>query len=58
MKRGIRRILVIIDTDAGAASEVADILTSGAAAEGCSIEEIKIKEDSLGADYACAIVKS
>ena len=58
MKREVLRILVAIDTDADANDEVTDILNSGAVAESCSIAEVGISEDSVGADLAFEIVKS
>jgi len=58
MKRGLIKIIVVIDTAEDTTDKVKNIIKTGAVAEGCSIAEMTIKKDSVGADFAYSIVKS
>ena len=58
--RKFQRILITVDAADQATGQgiVEDVLAAGVAAEGGTIEELKMKEDSIGADLAYKIVKS
>ena len=57
MKKGLYKVMVIIDTEEDAQDEVKNIIEGGATAQEATATELSFKEDSLGADLAYTIMK-